>query len=141
MGMKRTQKKQAHMMTMQPPIPILRSFDETKAREFYIDFLGFAITFEHRFEPGLPLYMGVQRDACQLHISEHHGDASPGATLRIDVENVYTLCKELNDKRYQNARPGVQHQPWGYHDMSIRDPFGNTLIFCTREENISTTGH
>lgn len=125
------------MMDMQPPVPILRSFDETKAREFYLDFLGFEVTFEHRFEPGLPLYLGVHRDSCRLHISEHHGDACPGTTLRIDVANVYALCKELNDKHYQNARPGVQHQPWGYHDMSISDPFGNGLVFCTREENLS----
>lgn len=25
---------------MRPPIPILRSFDEQKAREFWVDFLG-----------------------------------------------------------------------------------------------------
>ena len=31
-------------------IPILRMFDETKAREFYLDFLGFSVEFEHRFE-------------------------------------------------------------------------------------------
>lgn len=125
------------MMNFQPPIPILRSFDETKAREFYVDFLGFEITFEHRFEPNTPLYMGLKRDACTLHISEHFGDASPGSSLRIDVTNVYALCQELNDKRYKHARPGVQHQPWGYHDMSINDPFGNTLTFCTPEEKLT----
>ena len=29
--------------------PILRSFDEVKAREFYVSFLGFDVVFEHRF--------------------------------------------------------------------------------------------
>lgn len=116
---------------MQSPIPILRSFDETKAKEFYIDFLGFTITFEHRFEPGTPLYMGIVRDNCALHISEHHGDACPGSAQRIEVADVDAYCKELNDKRYRNARPGVQEQPWGFRDMSIDDPFGNRLIFCT----------
>ena len=37
--------------------PILRMFDVRKAREFYLDFLGFKVDFEHRFEPSLPLYM------------------------------------------------------------------------------------
>jgi catechol 2,3-dioxygenase-like lactoylglutathione lyase family enzyme len=37
------------------PIPILRIFDEAKAREFYCEFLGFAVDWEHRFEDGLPL--------------------------------------------------------------------------------------
>ncbi len=118
-------------MKMQHPIPILRSFDEAKAREFYIEFLGFEILFEHRFEEGLPLYMGVIRGNCVLHISEHHGDACPGTSLRIEVDNVDAFCKELNGKRYKNARPGVTEQPWGYRDMSIDDPFGNRIIFCT----------
>ena len=42
-------------------VPILRSFDEGKAREFYVGWLGFTVDWEHRFEPGLPLYMQVSR--------------------------------------------------------------------------------
>ncbi|NRB03805.1 MAG: VOC family protein [Rhodobacteraceae bacterium] len=114
-----------------PPVPILRSFDEAKAREFYIDFLGFEVGFEFRFEPDTPLYMGVQKGACELHISEHFGDAAPGASMRIDVPDVHAYCAELNAKRYRHARPGVQRQPWGMDDMTIADPFGNRLIFCT----------
>src|SRR5262249_32681313 len=53
-------------------IPILRMFDERKAREFYCDFLSFTVEFEHRFEPNLPLYMGVRRAGLYLHLSEHH---------------------------------------------------------------------
>jgi len=56
--------------------PIFRIFDEAKAREFYVDFLGFTIDWEHRFEPGLPLYMQVSKDDCILHLSEHHGDGT-----------------------------------------------------------------
>ena len=116
---------------MQPPIPILRSFDEAKAREFYIGFLGFDVVFEHRFGTDLPLYMGVKRGACELHISEHFGDAIPGSAMRIEVDDVDALCRDLNAKNYRNARPGVIEQPWGYRDMTITDPFGNRLTFCT----------
>ena len=42
-------------MTFHAPIPILRIFDEAKARELYLDYLGFTVRFEHRFEPGAPL--------------------------------------------------------------------------------------
>ncbi len=114
-----------------PAIPILRSFDEAKAREFYVDFLGFEVTFEHRFEPGTPLYLGLRLGACELHLSEHFGDASPGAAMRIAVEDVHAQCKAFNAKNYRHARPGVQRQPWGMDDMKINDPFGNKLIFCT----------
>lgn len=42
--------------------PILRIFDEAKAREFYEGFLGFKVDWEHRFEPDLPLYLQVSKD-------------------------------------------------------------------------------
>lgn len=119
------------MTGFQPPIPILRSFDEKATKEFYIAFLGFEIEFEHRFEPDTPLYLGVRRDDCVLHLSEHHGDSTPGSALRIGVPDVNAYCQILNAKQYKHARPGVQRQPWGYDDMSISDPSGNRLIFCT----------
>ena len=111
--------------------PILRIFDETKAREFYVDFLGFTVDWEHRFEPGTPLYMQVSKGQCVLHLSEHHGDACPGAAVRIETSDVDAFHKELAAKRYKYARPGVQDMPWGTRDMSIDDPFGNKLTFTS----------
>jgi uncharacterized glyoxalase superfamily protein PhnB len=118
-------------MTLGKTTPILRIFDEAKAREFYLDFLGFAVVFEHRFEPGMPLYLGVQRDGCVLHLSEHHGDASPGASMRIEVSDVDALCAELVAKAYEHARPSVGATPWGTRDMIVADPFGNRLAFTS----------
>ena len=65
------------------PVPILRSFDAARTKAFYLGFLGFKPVFEHRFEPDMPLYMGVRRGDCVLHLSEHHGDGTPGAAVRI----------------------------------------------------------
>ena len=48
-------------MAFHAPVPILRIFDEAKAREFYLGFLGFTVDFEHRFEPGTPIYLGISR--------------------------------------------------------------------------------
>jgi len=109
--------------------PILRIFDEAKAREFYVDFLGFAIDWEHRFEAGAPLYMQVSKDQCVLHLSEHYGDGVPGAALRIETNDVDAFQAELMAKRYKYARPGIEEMPWGTRDMSMKDPFGNRLIF------------
>ena len=116
-------------MTFHSPIPILRSFDEVKAKEFYVDFLGFSIDWEHRFEENTPLYMQLSKGACIIHLSEHHGDSSPGASLRILTENLDAYQKVLLAKKYKNARPGIQDMPWGTRDMAISDPFGNKLIF------------
>jgi catechol 2,3-dioxygenase-like lactoylglutathione lyase family enzyme len=116
-------------MKLSHPIPIVRSFDEPKAKEFYVAFLGFNVDWEHRFEANTPLYMQVSKDDCILHISEHHGDASPGAALRVEVEGLDAYQQELLAKKYKNSRPGIIEQPWG-RDMCIADPFGNRLIFC-----------
>jgi uncharacterized glyoxalase superfamily protein PhnB len=118
-------------MTLGKTTPILRSFDEARAREFYLDFLGFSVVFEHRFEPSMPLYMGIVRGACMLHLSEHHGDASPGASMRIEVEDIDALHAELAAKAYKHARPSIHAMPWGTRDMTVTDPFGNRLTFTT----------
>ena len=114
------------------PTPILRSFDEARTRAFYIDFLGFELVLEHRFEPGLPLYMGVEKGGCLLHLSEHYGDGSPGAVVRIPVDDVVAYAAVLAAKQFGNARPGVPDEtPWGSREITIADPAGNRLIFYT----------
>ena len=78
-------------MKLSPAIPILRSFSEAKAKEFYLDFLGFTVEWEHRFDPDAPLYMEIRRAGLTLHVSEHHGDATPGATLIVPVDDIDAL--------------------------------------------------
>ena len=110
--------------------PVLRIFDEQKAREFYIGFLGFKVDFEHRFEPGFPLYMGVSHGDCALYLSEHFGDGSPGAQVRISADDVDAYSAELLAKHYKHARPGkAKVMPWGKKELTIADPFGNRLTF------------
>lgn len=111
--------------------PILRIFDEAMAKEFYVEFLGFKIDWEHRFEEGLPLYMQVSKDKCVLHLSEHHGDATPGAAMRIETDELEEFHKGILAKKYKYARPGLKDTPWGSKDMSVADPFGNRLTFTT----------
>jgi uncharacterized glyoxalase superfamily protein PhnB len=109
--------------------PILRIFDITKAHEFYVDFLGFAVQWEHRFEDDAPLYTAVSRDGCVLHLSEHHGDATPGSAVRIRVQDIAALHRELMAKAYRFARPGLRETPWRTREISVTDPFGNRLHF------------
>lgn len=109
--------------------PILRIFDIAKAQEFYVGFLGFEIQWEHRFDDNAPLYMAVRRDGCILHLSEHHGDGAPGAALRIQVEDIAALHRELIGKKYRFARPGLEDTPWKSREISVTDPFGNRLHF------------
>ena len=64
-------------------IPALRIFDIAKADEFYLGFLGFNVDWDHRVDPISPLYRQISRGNLILHLSEHHGDGSPGVHIRV----------------------------------------------------------
>lgn len=117
-------------MQLAAPIPILRIFDEAVARAFYIDFLGFGITWEHRFEPGLPLYAEIRRGDCVLHLSGHHGDATPGSAIRIRVSDIEAFHAGISARPTRPIRPGIVDQPYGEREVACTDPFGNRLVFC-----------
>lgn len=57
-------------ISMKSAAPILRMFDEVKAKEFYITFLEFEIDWEHRFEDDFPLYMQISYGNCVIHLSQ-----------------------------------------------------------------------
>jgi uncharacterized glyoxalase superfamily protein PhnB len=113
--------------------PILRIFDEAKAREFYLGYLGFAWDWEHRFDANAPIYAQVSREGAVLHLSEHHGDCCPGAAMRLAWPDVAALHAELAAKDYRYARPGLEKAPWGETQLRVHDPFHNRLIFFTPE--------
>jgi uncharacterized glyoxalase superfamily protein PhnB len=115
-------------------IPILRIFDIAKADEFYLGFLGFSIDWDHRFDLEAPLYRQVSRDGLVLHLSEHHGDGSPGARLRVMMHGVEAFHREICSKGYRYMRPGLEKTPWGTLETGVIDPFGNHMRFCQRIE-------
>ncbi|CUX28143.1 glyoxalase superfamily protein [Agrobacterium genomosp. 13] len=112
--------------------PIIRIFDEAKAREFYVDFLGFQIDWEHRFGENFPLYMQVSRAGMALHLSGHHGDATPGSNVFVTMRGVQAFQQELAGKDYRFLKPGVEALPWG-EMMEVIDPFGNRIRFCEQK--------
>ncbi|MEL6639392.1 MAG: glyoxalase superfamily protein [Bacteroidota bacterium] len=116
-------------MNFKPAIPMLRIFDEAKAKEFYVDYLGFQVDWEHRHTAELPLYLQVSRGDCLLHLSEHHGDGTPGTKLRIECDDVQAYHEGLRAKEYQYFNPHLGKQPWAKWELRLTDPFGNELIF------------
>jgi hypothetical protein len=119
-------------VSLAAPIPILRSFDEKKMRDFYVGFLGFKVDWEHRFEKNTPLYLQVSRNGCVLQISEHFGDGTPGTKIKIETQGLDAYQRALLAKKYRHARPGIMEFEWGERAMTIADPFGNALIFFER---------
>ncbi len=118
-------------------IPILRIFDYDKAVEFYVNWLGFRIDWEHRFSDNSPVYMQLSREHILLHLSEHHGDASPGAKVYIQYQNLKNLHALLNEKKYKYNKPGMEEAPWNAWCMEVVDPFNNKLLFCEDKNQLA----
>lgn len=108
--------------------PIMRIFDEEIAKEFYLDFLGFHLDWEHRFGENFPLYAQVSRAGLTLHLSGHHGDATPGSTVFVRTHGIEAYQQELARKDFKHMKPGVEDTPVGLQ-MTVTDPFSNRIRF------------
>ena len=111
----------------QTVVPVLRILDVTKAKEFYMDWLGFIIDWEHRFGENFPLYFQVSKDGVIIHLTEHYGDCIPGARIRIQLDNVADFHNQLKEYRYY--KPAINKTEWGTLEVCLIDPFGNHLVF------------
>lgn len=115
---------------LRPAVPILRVFDRAKAHEFYVDYLGCTLDWEHRFAPDLPAYAQLSRDALVLHLSEHHGDGTPGTAVYVELDGVRALHSELTAKQYPFLRPDLEEDEEIGLSLTLLDPFGNQLRFA-----------
>lgn len=98
-------------------VPIFRATNARETAKWYQRW-GFEVTGEHRFAPGLPLYLFLERDGVQLHLSEHTGDANPGTLVYFWVDDVDSIAAEFD---------AILHdQPWG-REIQLTDPDGNRL--------------
>ena len=98
-------------------VPVLRVADAAASVRWY-QRLGFEQVFEHRYEPGMPAYVGIRRDGAQIHLSEHLGDAPPTSLVYVWVEAVDPLAAEFGAT--------VDEMPWA-RDFEVADPDGNRL--------------
>jgi hypothetical protein len=115
-------------------IPVLRIFDIVKADEFYQGFLGFSVDWDHRFNPNSPLYRQISRNGLILHLSEHHGDGSPGVHLRVMMRGVEAFHREIASKGDRYMKPSLETTPWRTVETGVIDPFGNLIRFCEPAE-------
>lgn len=98
-------------------VPILHVRNAREAAEWYAK-LGFEVEGEHRFSPGLPLYLFLARGSIHLHLSEHKGDARPDTLLYFYVHDVDQIATAFDCQ--------VVQQPWA-HEVSLTDPDGNRI--------------
>jgi len=105
------------MLLPEEIVPILHVSDAHRAAEWYSR-MGFTVEGEHRFAPGLPLYMFLARGSIHLHLSEHKGDATPNTLLYFYVHDVDQIAREFDQQ--------IVQQPWA-REVALTDPDGNRL--------------
>lgn len=110
-------------------VPIFRIFDVNKAKEFYIDFLGFRVDWTHQYEENMPCYIQISLNETIIHLSEHHGDASPGSAIRIKMHDLNEFHSVLVETKYPYAKPGLEKTNWNTVELTVIDPFFNRIIF------------
>lgn len=64
-----------------------------------------------------------------IHLSEHHGDCSPGSAIRVKVNNIESLHSTLKTKNYKYNKPGIEKTPWNTKEITVIDPFSNKITF------------
>ncbi|MFM9033825.1 MAG: VOC family protein [Mycobacterium sp.] len=111
---------------------LLRPADYQRTLAFYRDALGLAIAREY---PGGTVFFAGQS---LIEVAGHGrpadaGDGFAGA-LWLQVRDIAATQDELRGRGVAIAREARQ-EPWGLHEMHVRDPDGITLIFVEVPES------
>ncbi|HYG49786.1 MAG TPA: glyoxalase superfamily protein [Flavobacteriales bacterium] len=120
---------------MTTAIPVFRIFDYQKAKEFYLDWLGFQIDWEDKPDDA-PVYLQISLQGIIIHLSEHYGDCCPGGRIHVEgFDNLKNYHRNLLRKKYKYMNPGIGKTPWDSKTlcMEVTDPFGNRLTFTGNE--------
>jgi uncharacterized glyoxalase superfamily protein PhnB len=110
-------------------IPILRIFDVAKATDFYVNFLGFQIDWEHKFDERAPAYLQISSDGLVLHLTEHHADCCPGSTVFVWMKGIEQFHASITSRGYGYMRPGIERTFYESLCVEVTDPFGNRIRF------------
>lgn len=113
------------MMTVQRVIPVFFIFNYTTTIEFYVDWLGFQIDWEHRFDENCAIYIQVSLGNTVLHLSDYYKDVSAGGMAFIECEGLEAYHKILTEKQGKFKCPILVNGAC----MTIVDPFTNQLVF------------
>ena len=89
----------------QTVIPQLRMRHADTTLPFYVQGLGFVVDWEHRFEPGFPLFAQLTRDGQTIFLTEHSGDCEVGGAVYFIVDDVDSLHRATSQSSSPRMTP------------------------------------
>lgn len=120
---------------MERAIPILPAEDLAVAKSFYVDGLGFRVTFEAS-EDGRTGLIGVERGTILLTLDSPMDGHGRNACVSLEVEDADAYYREWSAKVPVLQAP--RDEDWGARTFDLLDPSGNTIfvigpVAATRE--------
>jgi catechol 2,3-dioxygenase-like lactoylglutathione lyase family enzyme len=103
--------------------------DQDRAKEFYVDKLGFELTREDDSIPGLRwVQVTPKGGSTSLTLVTWFETMPPGSMqgLVLISDSLESDCRELEGRGVEFDRP-LQEQPWA-REAVVRDPDGNRLV-------------
>lgn len=108
--------------------PVLRMSRAAVSLPFYTAGLGFAIDWEYRHAPGLPVFAQLTRAGQSIFLTEHAEDCQPGGAVYFSVADVDACHRAFQAAGHVRADP-PRDTAWKTREMLVVDPDGNRLTF------------
>ena len=107
--------------------PILGARQIERAIEFYTERLGFNLAFKDSADA--PNYVGLRRDAIELHMQFQFEHEMGTIRLRFLVEDPDALFNEYRERGVECSASGIRDTPWGTREFALYDMDRNALTF------------
>ena len=105
--------------------PILGTRDIQRAIEFYTQQRGFGLAFGDDADPSN--YLGLRRDAVELHMQFQFEHEMGTIRLRFLVEDPDALFNEYRQRGVQCVPNSVHDTPWRTREFALNDLDRNAL--------------
>jgi uncharacterized glyoxalase superfamily protein PhnB len=110
---------------MERAVPVSPVEDLGQAKQFYVDGLGFEVSFEAS-EDGKTGLLGVRRGSIAITLDSPMDGHGRNACVSLEVEDADRYYEEWR-QRVSVKRP-PKNEEWGARTFSVTDPFGNTIF-------------
>jgi len=110
---------------MELAVPVLPTEDLAVAKAFYVDKLGFSVTWEVS-EDGHTGLLGVARGTMQITLDCPMDGHGRRACVSLHVTNADAYYREWRQK-IEGLEP-PREQEWGARTFSVQDPSDNTIF-------------
>jgi catechol 2,3-dioxygenase-like lactoylglutathione lyase family enzyme len=110
---------------MERATPILPTEDLAIARKFYVDGLGFRVTWEAS-DDGHSGLLGIARGTIEMTLDSPMSGHGRDACVALQVDDVDRYYQEWSSKVAVLRAP--KDEDWGARTFDLLDPSGNTLF-------------